>query len=142
MSPEDQRHLDLMSVFHYLVAGLAGCFGLFPIIHLVIGVLALTGVIEDEQGQALPPIFGVIFVAIPLVFMATAWSLAIALVLAGRRLKNRRSHRFCFVLAAIECVFIPLGTVLGVFTILVLSRPSVKAAFEGFSNDPPEITSQ
>jgi hypothetical protein len=36
----------------------------------------------------------------------------------------------CFVVAAIECIFMPFGTVLGVFTIIVLSRPSVKALFQ------------
>jgi hypothetical protein len=32
--------------------------------------------------------------------------------------------------AALCCAFFPFGTVLGVFTILVLVRPSVKALFE------------
>jgi hypothetical protein len=31
--------------------------------------------------------------------------------------------------ACVSCVFMPIGTILGVFTILVLSRPSVKSAF-------------
>jgi len=34
------------------------------------------------------------------------------------------------VMAAIECIFMPFGTVLGVFTIVVLARPSVKEMFE------------
>ena len=131
MSPEDQRHLDLLSVFHYVVAGLAGCVGLFPIIHLVIGVMILAGAIHDENGQAPPALVGAMFVVMPLVFMAVGWSLAIALLLVGRRLKGRRSYQFCFVLAAVECVFMPFGTVLGVFTIVVLSRPGVKEAFVG-----------
>ncbi len=29
-----------------------------------------------------------------------------------------------------SCVFIPFGTILGVFTIIVLSRPTVKEVFE------------
>ena len=37
---------------------------------------------------------------------------------------------YCFVVAAIECILIPFGTVLGVFTIIALSRPSVKVLFE------------
>jgi hypothetical protein len=37
----------------------------------------------------------------------------------------------------------PLGLVLGIFTFIVLSRPSVRAAFEppaGESESPPEAT--
>jgi hypothetical protein len=33
-------------------------------------------------------------------------------------------------MAAIACLFMPLGTILGVFTIIVLIRPNVKALFE------------
>ena len=32
-------------------------------------------------------------------------------------------------MAAIECMFFPFGTVLGVLTIIVLIRPSVKPLF-------------
>jgi hypothetical protein len=32
-------------------------------------------------------------------------------------------------MAAISCIFMPFGTVLGVFTIIVLLRPSVKELF-------------
>jgi hypothetical protein len=33
------------------------------------------------------------------------------------------------VIAAIACSFVPIGTVLGVFTIIVLTRPSVRVLF-------------
>jgi hypothetical protein len=32
-------------------------------------------------------------------------------------------------MACIECLFLPFGTILGVFTIIVLSRESVKELF-------------
>lgn len=38
---------------------------------------------------------------------------------------------FVFVMACVQCANVPFGTALGVFTILVLQRPSVKALFEG-----------
>jgi hypothetical protein len=46
------------------------------------------------------------------------------------------------VIAALLCMFMPFGTVLGVFTIIVLVRDSVKALFNGinpqqFGNTPP-----
>jgi hypothetical protein len=34
-----------------------------------------------------------------------------------------------FVIACIECLFMPFGTILGVFTLIVLSRESVKKLF-------------
>jgi hypothetical protein len=49
---------------------------------------------------------------------------------AGRFLARRKHHLFCLVVAGVECLFFPFGTVLGVFTIIVLMRPSVQQAFE------------
>ena len=37
---------------------------------------------------------------------------------------------YCLVMAGVESLFFPLGTVLGVFTIIVLFRKSVKEMFE------------
>jgi disulfide bond formation protein DsbB len=49
---------------------------------------------------------------------------------AGRCLAQRRRYLLCMVVAGIACIFMPFGTALGVFTLVVLSRPAVKAAFE------------
>jgi hypothetical protein len=62
-----------------------------------------------------------------LVVFGIAWS--ICLFLAGRFLARRRHWVFCLVVAAFACLFTPFGTVLGVFTIVVLSRRSVRASF-------------
>ena len=52
------------------------------------------------------------------------------MILAGRWLGSARNRMFCFVNACIMCLHAPFGTALGIFTILVLSRPSVVARFE------------
>ena len=49
--------------------------------------------------------------------------------LAGRYLSQQRHYTFCLVMAAVACMFMPFGTVLGVFTIIVLVRESVKELF-------------
>ena len=43
---------------------------------------------------------------------------------------------FCFVIACLACMQMPLGTILGVFTIIVLARPSVKEMFDRSSAQP------
>jgi hypothetical protein len=64
-------------------------------------------------------------------FFLVGQSLAICIVIAGRFLARRKRYPFVFVIACCECLFMPFGTVLGVFTIVLLSRESVKAAFNG-----------
>jgi hypothetical protein len=104
-----------------------GLFGCFPIIHLAVGIAAVTGAMDNGSGP--PPAFGWIFICIAVVMMAFAWSLAIAIVVAGRKLAAHSAYMYCLVVAGIECIFTPIGTVLGVFTIIVLMRPSVKELF-------------
>jgi hypothetical protein len=52
-------------------------------------------------------------------------------ILAGKYLGARKHRTFCFVVAATNCLYTPLGTVLGIFTIIVLLRDSVRATFQG-----------
>ncbi len=54
---------------------------------------------------------------------------AISFFLIGLRLRQRRWWTFCYLSAWGECLLFPFGTILGIFTILVLSRPSVKQLF-------------
>ena len=42
----DAEHLRLLSIFHYVVAGLAALLGTVPVIHLTIGILMLEGVLR------------------------------------------------------------------------------------------------
>ena len=57
-------------------------------------------------------------------------TLAVCIAVAGRYLSQRRRYLFCLVTACVMAgLSMPFGTILGVFTIIVLMRPSVTAAF-------------
>jgi hypothetical protein len=87
--------------------------------------------------DAPPPAMGLLLIFLGGTFILLGWTVATLLLVAGQRLRKRRSYNFCFVVAAISCAFAPMGTVLGVFTIIVLSRPTVKAIFASRSAAPP-----
>lgn len=130
---QDEEHLNLLSIFHYVLAGIAGLFACFPLIHFTMGlVMIFFGAAGAEEGSGpdvFPAIIGVFFVVFAGTFILLGWSLAVCVLLAGLNLSRRRHYMFCLVMAGISCAFMPLGTVLGVFTIVVLMRPSVKALF-------------
>ena len=48
---QDEEHLRLLSIFHYVVAGLAGLFALFPPIHLLVGLALLTGALGADTDE-------------------------------------------------------------------------------------------
>ena len=130
LRPEDVEHLRLLSIFHYVVAGMMALFALFPVIHLTMGLAMI--VAPEKWGMKTPEegMVGWFFVAFASVFILFGWTLAACVAFAGRSLGQRRRYVFCMVVAALSCVMcMPFGTVLGVFTIVVLLRPQVKTAF-------------
>ena len=104
-------------------------FSCIPLVHLFVGLALIFGQIGGEDPAA--DLIGLLFVVIAGVIILTGWTFAVLILLSGRNLARRRRHTFCLVIAAVECLFMPFGTVLGVFTIVVLMRDSVKALFEG-----------
>ena len=130
MNNDDLNHLDLLAVFHYVVGGLIAFFSCTPFIHVFLGVAMVTGnIFGTSTGAEPPPFVGWIFVIMGSVFIVLGWSMATCIVLAGRKLKQHKSHTFCMVIAGIECLFMPFGTILGVFTLIILSKESIKAVF-------------
>jgi len=128
---QDEEHLRLLSIFHYVVGGLTALAAFFPFIHLAVGIALVSGAFPVPPGQqGPPPIVGWIVIAIASVLILGGWTMAVAIVLAGRFLTRHVHYMYCLVVAAVECLFMPLGTILGVFTIIVLIRPSVKAFFQ------------
>lgn len=130
---KDLEHLRILSIFYYIVGGLIALLSCFPFIHFFIGIVFLTGDFGQQPNQPEFPtkLFGLLFTLIPLIFIIGGWILAICTFIAGRKLSKQQGYMFCFVVAAILCAFMPFGTVLGVFTILVLLRDSVKELFNG-----------
>jgi len=132
---KDLEHLKWLSIGFYVYAGLTALFACFPIIHLVLGIAMITGQMDDGKNSP-PPFFGWFFVGFAAIFILVGWALAIASLFAGKYLKQQKNYTFIFVMAVISCMFAPLGTVLGIFTIIVLLRDSVKHLFEGQSYSP------
>lgn len=125
----DEQHLNLLAVFHYVVAGIVALFSCMFLFHVAMGVAMLCGAFDGDEAP--PRFMGWMFIAFPSLFILAGWTLAGFMVAAGRKLKKRLSYTFCLVVAGIECIVMPFGTVLGVFTLVVLSRESVKALFAG-----------
>ena len=135
---QDAEHLRLLSVFHYIVAGLAALFSFFPLLYTTIGAIFIFVARHGtpKPGEELPPEFlGWIFAVIGSLLFLLGIAIAICILIAGRSLAKRNRYWFAFVMACIECLFIPFGTILGVFTIIVLSRESVKTLFSACAGE-------
>src|SRR5882724_9376431 len=136
----DTEQLNLLAIFHYVVAGLAALFSFFPLLYTTIGAIFIFAARHGtaKPGEDLPPEFlGWIFAVLGSLLFLVGIAMAICILIAGRSLAFRKRYTFVLVMACIECLFIPFGTILGVFTIVVLSRESVKALFSMAPADAP-----
>ena len=134
--PRDQRridsnHLDLLSIFHFVGAGL-GLFGiLFLCLHYTImHAVFMNPKMWQDQKQGPPPaeiiaIFQWFYVLIGAWFLASL----ILNVISGFCLRARKGRTFSLVVAGINCLHIPVGTTLGVFTSIVLMRDSIQERY-------------
>jgi hypothetical protein len=129
---QDIEHLRLLSIFHYIVAGLAALFSFFSLLYTTIGAIFIFAARHGtpKPGEELPPEFlGWIFAVAGLLLFLLGIAMAICILIAGRCLSRRKAYSFALVMACVECLFIPFGTILGVFTIIALSREPVKGLF-------------
>ncbi|HDS1652263.1 TPA: hypothetical protein QEL76_000132 [Stenotrophomonas maltophilia] len=134
-STQDADHLRMLSIAHYVVGGLIALFSLIFIIHIVLGISALTGHLPmNSDGQPSSPaeqrLFGWMFTIVGCVIVFGGVTLGAFVAYAGRCLARRRRYLLCLIVAGLACLFAPVGTVLGVFSLITLLRPQVKAAFD------------
>jgi hypothetical protein len=133
----DAEHLKLLGILHFVYAGIQGFFGLFFLLYIGLGLAFLWNVFPaappspgSHASEPPPQWFGWLFIVVGLVLTLWFETLAVMNVLAGRFCRARRHRVFLLVVAALDCLWVPFGTVLGVFDFVVLSRESVRRLFE------------
>ena len=85
----DTEQLNLLAIFHYVVAGLAALFSFFPLLYTAVGVIFIFAARHGtaKPGEELPPEFlGWIFAVLGLVLFVIGIAMAICILIAGRSL--------------------------------------------------------
>jgi hypothetical protein len=132
--------LRLLSIGYYIQAAVAGFSTLLLLGYSAIAtvILANVGKIAGESSQQpIPPAFLSILSVIFFFLIAFVAAFAVCLFLAGYWLRRLRNKLFIQIMAGFSCLSLPYGTVLGVFTFMVLVRPSAKQLFAGTATPPP-----
>jgi hypothetical protein len=129
MQSVDEGHLKALAICHYVWGGLAMLFSCMFIVHIVMGVLMLSGKIPVNTAQGAPFPMGYFFVCIGTGGIVLGWAVGILNIVSGRAIARRRRRMFSLVMAGVNCASFPIGTLLGVFTFIVLLRSSVRALY-------------
>jgi ABC-type phosphate transport system permease subunit len=135
---KDLDHLKLLGIFHYIWGGLSLLGGLFiGAYFVVIGFVLMSNPpnstsSEDSASQGV--VGGILIGAGAVLFLIAVIYGALTLMAGGKYRKHQGGYWFCFFLAIVTLIIggIP-GIVLGIFSLIVLARDSVKALFRGQS---------
>ena len=107
-------------------------FSCIPIIHLVMGILFITAPeqVGGKPGDMPPPLFGWMFAIMGGTAIIVGWIMAVCVAIAGKFLALKKHYMYCLIMACVSCFFMPFGTILGIFTIMALNKPTTKALFK------------
>ncbi|HWF18547.1 MAG TPA: hypothetical protein VG754_04740 [Verrucomicrobiae bacterium] len=131
----DAEHLKLLSMFHYIRGGICAVFSCFFAVYIVAGmIIAMTSAFSHAR-NAPPPALGLVLALAGGCIVLVGWTWGALQIYAGHCLAQRKHRMYCMVIAGLSCLFIPYGTLLGIFTLMVLQRPSVRQTFE----QPPAV---
>jgi hypothetical protein len=135
---KDLEHLKLLGIFHYIWGALSLLGGIvIGGYFLVIGIILMnnppTSTSSEDSGTASMAGGILIAVGVVLFFIVVVYGI-LTLMAGGKYRKHQGGYWFCFILAIVTLVIggIP-GIALGIFSLIVLSRDSVKALFRGQS---------
>lgn len=130
----DVEHLKTLALFHFIVAGIAAVGLAVTATHYVI----MKSILGSRVQMVTSPSGEELAIVTPMPpLMKWAYVFAIALLIAGITLNGlsgwfllKGRHRgFSLTTAAFNCVQFPIGTILGVFTFIVLNRPTVRLKY-------------
>lgn len=142
LSEQKRGYLDVLAIAHYVYGALIAFVALVMLLMATIGILGFT--LDGASGmRGMRDMGGA--GCLPSVFIGCALLLVVAMaavnVLVGRWLKQRRQWMAIIVVSVLNALNVPLGTLLGVITIVVLVGDDVRAAFDrgGATAAPPSV---
>ena len=127
----DAEHLRLLAIFHFVSAAFAFAGVLFASLYFVLIWAMFANPELWAQSQEGPPPEAVITIFQWVTGVGVVWFVVACVgnLLSGLYLRTRRHRTFSMVIAGINCLHIQLGTLLGVFTLAVLGRESVRKLY-------------
>jgi hypothetical protein len=133
----DQRKIDadqlrLLATLHFVMAGLAmlGLGALFAHWLMMHTVFESPEMWKSQSGGPPPREFLAMFKWMYVIFGSGIIVVALANLVSGVLIQKRRARVLSLIVAGLNCMGLPLATLLGVFTLIVLLRDSVVESYE------------
>jgi len=122
----DERHLKYLSLAYYALGCLGAVAACLPGLPCCLGFGLLSGEVSNDPDAE---VGGVLVIAGSILATLAVLLVSAALIVNGFLLANRSGYVACLVLAILTSLHAPIGTALGVLTLIVLMRDSVRREF-------------
>lgn len=126
-----ENHLSALALFHWIYAAMLVVAAIVMVVHAA-DLIYRASVEQQQLSEPLPgakeamTLYGVVVGLIVLVTLL----LAAIVAQTGRWLRSYKQYNICLVVAGVECLLFPLGTILGVFTVIVLLQTRTRDLFQ------------
>ena len=134
--------LRLLSIGYFIQGGIVIFYGLLALCYVGFMGAIFGSIPNSPQGDPRNQIpagllysIGAIVIAVALVTLVGAS----CVLYAGLALRKHKKRTFVLVMAALNCLAVPYGTVLGIFTFLVLQRTEAKEIFGQTPAPTPQV---
>ena len=134
----DADHLKILSICYYVWGAVTAVFSMCGLFSIVMGL----AFINDPSGfnspgpgpttqsaEQMPEFMGYMFAAMGAAFIFFGSLIGGLTIYTGRCIARRRHRTFTLIMAGVNCLSMPVGTALGVFTFIVLMRDSVRGLY-------------
>jgi hypothetical protein len=123
---KDKQHLKTLSIFYFILAGFSAFGAVMSIVDIPLGLFFIFSAPPPPAGP--PPALGYFFIGIGIFSLVLNGVYAFLLYLCGKSLRECKRRTLIFVMAILLCMGFP-AIILGIFTIVMLNRESVKELF-------------
>ena len=115
-------HLHTLKILFFVLGAIELAAALVLLMAAAGGYLSES---ESPNPNAQPALLAAVLIALGLLYAG----LGVLSFLAGRRVATRQQHTLCTIAAGAACLSGALGIALGVYALVVLLKPEVKAEF-------------
>lgn len=121
----DKKHLKRLSQLQILY----GILNLFISYYFYQTIFVLVDGYRKDLEETNPEVQVALLIGFGLILFLIGIAILFCIILAGQSLASYENYTLCLVVAIAECLMIPFGTMIGVYTIIILKRDSVKKLF-------------
>ena len=129
----DHEHLRTLAIFHYIFAGMNGIGAMLGAAYVCFGSFVTAGALNGLSrggGGAPPAPVGWFIILTGATIMLFALATVVMEISTAISLQRGKRKLLCTICSVLHCLNIPLGTALGVFTLIALNKPGIKLFFE------------